>query len=125
MPTKKKRPHAAVRSITKDTLILPHAVAEAVVSEVVSYLTLRGHEREADEIDGRRRSIEKKLTDDAERICAKNRGFQRMLNAGGNRGRDWLYSFMRHWLASQLLATGRGTYELLPRTFAMGRGLLH
>jgi hypothetical protein len=47
-----------------------------------------------------------------------------MLNRPGNRGRDNLYMYMRHWTASWLKRERYALFKRLPWEYALGRRLL-
>jgi hypothetical protein len=99
-------------AIERDTLLVPEWVAESVVQEVERFLNAR-------------------LRDDfAERLAAKahylyprHAHFQKMLNRPGNRGRDNLYMYMRHWTAGWLKRERPGLFKRLPWEYAQGRAL--
>lgn len=99
-------------ALERDTLLVPEWVAESVVQEVERFL-------------------DAKLRDDfAERLAAKahylyprHAHFQKMLKRPGNRGRDNLYMYMRHWTASWLKRERRALYKRLPWSYAQGQRL--
>lgn len=68
--------------------------------------------------------------DYAERLAAKaqhlyprHRQFHKALNRPGNRGRDNLYVYMRHWTCSWLKRERYALYKKLPWSFALGVAL--
>ncbi len=61
----------------------------------------------------------------AVRIYAHNAAFARRMHAPGNTGREWLRSFMRHWLAAHLARYHRRLFDRLPSSYCMGMGLPH
>jgi hypothetical protein len=98
--------------LERDTLLWPEIIAESVVTEASRYLNA--------EIP----------TDFAERLAAKahylyprHRHFHKMLNRAGNRGRDSLYMYMRHWTASWLKRERYALFKRLPWDYALGRKL--
>lgn len=54
----------------------------------------------------------------AEEVAAANESFCRKLRGG--QGREWLYSFMRHWLAAELARSQPALFRRLPPRYAMG-----
>lgn len=100
------------RCIEQDTPIVPRAVAEAVCEEVAVWL----HEPLP------RRWI-RELTAQANTVYANNERFARQIRAAGDRGRDQLWVFMRHWLAARLWKHRPEWYARLPASFAVGREL--
>jgi hypothetical protein len=99
-------------ALERDTLLVPEWVAESVVQEVERFLDAR-------------------LRDDfAERLAAKahylyprHAHFKKMLNRPGNRGRDNLYMYMRHWTASRLKRERYALFKRLPWEYAHGQRL--
>ncbi len=99
-------------ALERDTLLWPEVIAESVVREAEHYL-------------------ETSLPPDyAERLAAKahhlyprHRHFHEMLNRPGNRGRDNLYVYMRHWTCSWLKRERYALYKKLPWSFALGVAL--
>ena len=120
MPAKKSlRP----RSIEEDTGIIPEAVVDGVISEVNKLLHMNVEENIRSDIYGY-------LTGYAEAVYANNPTFRKKIRSlanGGNAGRDYLYSYMRHWITGELLkacpADERpGIQRLLDSTgFSMGQ----
>jgi len=45
------------------------------------------------------------------------------MRGGGNAPRDWLYAFMRHWLAALLDLERPDLYQCLPEDFNLGHPL--
>ena len=96
-------------ALERDTLLMPDAIAESVVQEVERFLEAR-------------------LPDDfAERLAAKthylyprHRHFHKVLNRPGNRGRNNLYVYMRHWTAGWLKREHSTLYKKLPWSFGQG-----
>lgn len=99
-------------ALERDTLLVPEWVAESVVQEVERFLNA-------------------KLRDDfAERLAAKahylyprHAHFKKMLNRPGNRGRDNLYMYMRHWTAGWLKRERYALFKRLPWSYAQGQRL--
>ena len=98
--------------LERDTLLTPEWVAECVVQEVERFLKAE-------------------LPDDfAERLAAKahylyprHKHFHKGMNRPGNRGRENLLMFMRHWTAGWLKRERYALYKKLPYSFANGQRL--
>lgn len=123
MPSKKKTTKT-LRSIQEDTSIIPEAVAEGVVDEANGLLDMNIEEDIRADIVGY-------LSGYAEAVYAHNPGFRKKVRseaAEGNAGRDYLYSYMRHWITSELLKSCHvddvsKIRRILDSTgFSMGRG---
>ena len=98
--------------IERQTEIMPWVIADSVLGEAAGWLHTDLPPEWADWLDAR-----------AERCFARHSQFHRLVSARGNAGRDHLYKFMRHWLASRLAREHRSLYERLPRSYALGRPL--
>ena len=70
---------------------MPDAIAESVVTEASRFLNA---ELPAD--------FAERLAAKAHYLYPRHRHFKQMLNRPGNRGRDNLYVYMRHWTAGWL-----------------------
>jgi len=108
-----KRP---VGTIAEDTPILPFVIADNVVRELGAYL-YREHAIELDAPE----ALVKKLTSRAKAFYQANERWRKKVRRNPTFGRDWLYTYMRHWLASEkrdLLYAGK-----IPWTFANGEAL--
>ena len=98
-------------SIEHDTAILPWAMAEAVVDDVqnLTGVSLKNH-----------LAAEKHLEKTAETIYSVNKVFREKVKSEadhGNAGRDYLYAFMKHWLASWLRKHDVKVFKKLPHGF--------
>jgi hypothetical protein len=85
-------------SIENDTPILPFIVAAKPVAEWAEFLEEHGVTpwlSEAEAIDY--------LAAKAEAIYAENPSFAKLIRSRGNKGRDSLAAFMRHWIAAEEL----------------------
>lgn len=84
-------------TIYDDTLILPEVVADTVANEKIS----SSAKTKNLPLDDKRHRIEKALAKDlvrkANKIYENNAYFRKKLDASGNKGRDALYVYMRHW----------------------------
>ena len=100
------------RNIEKDTPLLPEVVADSVLGEASRFL---GKDLPDEWVV--------LLADKCEGCYnAKNPQFKRKMK--GANGREWLYSFMRHWLTGLLFKYDRPSYEKVSRTeFPIGREL--
>ncbi len=99
-------------SLERDTLLMPDAIAESVVQEAERFL-------KAD-----------LPPDFAQRLAAKafylyprHKHFHKTLNRPGNRGRNTLYVYMRHWTAGWLHRERPHLYKRLPRGYSLGHAL--
>jgi hypothetical protein len=98
--------------IERDTQIMPWLVAESVLGEASRWLGTELPAEWADWLDTR-----------AERIYAHHAHFRRNIRSGGNAGRDWLYLFFRHWLASRIKRERRALFRKLPMSYCHGQRL--
>ena len=64
-----------------------------------------------------------RLAHRARRVYAHSDSFRRKVRANGDRGRDWLHVFLRHWLAALLSEEYSALYARLPAAFANGAAL--
>jgi hypothetical protein len=109
-PTKRSR----AGRIEDDTPILPYVVADSVIGEVESYT--------GDEIPDKR-ALADHLADRADEVYQSDERFRRQIRAKGNKGRDQLYVFMRHWLSSELKQHHPEIFRKLPQSFWNGEPL--
>lgn len=117
MPRKSTaRASRRVGRIEDDTPIMPHIVADAVIAEVDRCVPM-------DLSASEERAIADRLADRADQVYARNESFRRKIRAAGNRGRDALYAYMRHWLASDLKTLRPGVFAQLPQRFLVGEEL--
>ena len=98
--------------IEHDTPIVPHAVASAVWEEAGAWL--------GEELP---REWRARLMERAEAVYASNARVSRRLRGPDNSGRDWLWTFMRHWLAALLDLERPDLYQCLPEDFNLGHRL--
>ena len=97
--------------IELETPIVPRAVAECVCEEASAWL----HEPLP------RRWI-RELTARANTVYAHNDRFRRHIRGNADRGRDYLWMFMRHWLAALVRAHRPQLYSRFPASFSVGQG---
>jgi hypothetical protein len=91
---------------------MPWLIAETVCDEVSRYLEVDLPERYAVWLDAK-----------AERCYAGDSHFHKLMRGRGNAPRDWLYVFMRHWLASMLHLEQPDLVRCLPLEFSNGKPL--
>ena len=99
-------------ALERDTLLMPDAIAESVVQEAERFL-------KAD----LPANFAERLAAKAHYLYPHHRQFHKLLKASGNRGRDALYMFMRHWTAGWLKRERSALFKRLPREYAQGRSL--
>jgi len=63
------------------------------------------------------------LVEKAEIVAAHDPRFRGRLGERGDRGRDWLWAFMRHWLAALLKQQQPAWYARLPAAYNVGHPL--
>jgi hypothetical protein len=98
--------------LERETLLMPEVIAESVVAEAERYLKA---ELPAD--------FAERLTAKAHRLYARHKHFHRVLNRPGNRGRDALTMYMRHWTCGWLKRERSALYRRLPWDYALGKPL--
>ena len=125
-PSRRRKPRpawtrellAALRpGIERATHLMPWLIADSVLGEAARFLDTDLPPEWADWLDAR-----------AERVFARRGQFHRLISSnasGGNAGRDQLYNFMRHWLASRLARERPELYRRLPWSYSLGRPLEH
>jgi len=64
------------------------------------------------------------LADKAVVLYARHRRFRCLVNQSGDRGRDWLWAFMRHWLSALVYHHNPALYSRLPVSYSAGGPLL-
>ena len=98
--------------LERDTLLTPLWVAECVVQEVERFLKAELPENFAE-----------RLAAKAYYLYPRHKHFHKGLNRPGNRGRENLLMFMRHWTAGWLKRERNPLNKKLPYSFGMGRRL--
>lgn len=111
LPRKSQRHPKGIR-IDWDTPILPHIVAWAVCNEAAAWLGSPLPTKWVRELSAR-----------ANTIYAHNERFRRRIRGAGNRGRDYLWMFVRHWLAALLQERRPRLFARLPASYSTGSGL--
>jgi hypothetical protein len=95
--------------LERDTSLTPEWVAETVVQEVERFLNA-----------SLPAGFAERLAAKAHHLYPRHRHFHKMLNRPGNRGRDNLYVYMRHWTAGWLKRERSALYKKLPWSFGQG-----
>jgi len=98
--------------IELDTPIVPRAIAAAVIEEAGVWL---GQPLP-------RRWI-RELTAYANTVYAHNPRFRRKVRGQGTRGRDYLWAFVRHWLAGLMWERRPQLHAHLPNNYCVGHPL--
>ncbi len=98
--------------LERETLLMPEIIAECVVREVEGFLKTDLPEGFAGRLAAR-----------ACHLYPRHPHFHRMMNRPGNRGRDHLYMYMRHWTAAWLKREHLHLFKQLPDSFSVGRRL--
>jgi hypothetical protein len=99
-------------ALERDTLLMPDAIAASVVQEAERFL-------KADLPAG----FAKRLAAKAHHLYPRHKHFHKGMNRPGNRGRENLYMFMRHWTAGWLKRERNPLHKKLPYSFGMGQRL--
>src|SRR5882672_10898121 len=108
-PLKHQTPMKRAPRIELDTPLIPHAVTVAVHEEAGAWLDQALPRRWIRELIAR-----------ANTVYARKERFRRTIRAGGNRGRDHLWIFMRHWLAALLHDRRPRLHARLPALYNTG-----
>lgn len=98
--------------LERDTLLVPEWIAESVVREAERYLRA---ELPAGYVE--------RLMAKAHLCYAGHRHFKQVLNRSGNRGRDMLFLYMRHWTCSWLKRDRSPLFKHLPWSYGHGKAL--
>ena len=98
--------------LERDTLLWPEVIAESVVQEAERYLETALPPDFAE-----------RLAQKAHHLYPRHKHFHKMLNRPGDRGRDNLTVYMRHWVCSCLKRERYALYRKLPWSFALGVAL--
>ena len=93
-------------------MLMPDVMAECLVREVERFLN-------TDLPD----DFAKRLAAKAHYLYARHKHFHKGLNRPGNRGRENLLMFLRHWTAGWLKRERHSLYKQLPWSFGMGHPL--
>jgi hypothetical protein len=96
-------------ALERDTLLMPDAIAESVVLEAERFLGAKLPE-----------DFAVRLAAKAFYLYPRHKQFHKTLNGRGNRGRDDLYMYMRHWTAGWLKRERYPLFKKLPYDYARG-----
>jgi hypothetical protein len=108
-----RAPSAALPTpLERDTLLTPLWVAESVVQEVERFLKAELPANWA-----------RRLAAKAHYLYRRHKHFHKGLNRPGNRGRENLLMFLRHWTAGWLRREHYALYKKLPWSFGNGQRL--
>jgi len=111
--TRQRRPTIELPTqLERDTLLTPEWVAECVVQEVERFLKAELPENFAE-----------RLAAKAHYLYPRHKHFHKGMNRPGNRGRENLLMFMRHWTAGWLRRERNPLYKKLPWSFGNGQRL--
>jgi hypothetical protein len=97
------------KTITRDTPLVPRAAAEGVWAEACALLD--------EELPREWIGL---LIEKAETIYTHGSRFRRRLQSNGNTSRDWLWAFMRHWLAALMQEQRPQLFRKLPSRYCVG-----
>jgi hypothetical protein len=100
--------------LIRETGLIPFAAAQSVIEETSRFLGVPLPRRFA-----------VRLSTQAILIYANSVSFRQKLRRPGERGRDMLYLFMRHWLAARLHSERPDLLARLPASYATGTPLVH
>ena len=95
--------------LEREVFLSPTAIARQVIEEASHWLGVPLPGRYAAGLAFR-----------AHRCYAHSPSFREKIRRPGERGRDLLYVFMRHWLTAQLLAERPDLHAQLPPRYALG-----
>ena len=102
----------ARRRIEHVTPVVPRAVAEGVWEEACVWLD-----------EALPPAWIQRLEVRANVTFTRNARFRQTIRRGGDAGRDWLWAFMRHWLAAMIRRRDPRLYARLPAEYSAGREL--
>ncbi|MGN6555700.1 MAG: hypothetical protein ACTHLW_18480 [Verrucomicrobiota bacterium] len=104
--------NSLVTQLERDTSLMPLWIAESVVQEAERFL-----KKELPANWARR------LAAKAHYLYPRHKHFHKGLNRPGNRGRETLLMFMRHWTAGWLKRERCALYQQLPWEYGLGSRL--
>jgi len=106
--------------IEDETAILPHVIADVVVRELIDWAR---NDQHIDKPLGGADAAVDYLADRAQQCYEHDDRFRKTIRSAGNRGRDQLYIWSRHWLAGYAKDHWYDLYRLLPESYKVGREL--
>ena len=112
LPARAQAWETALVVLQRETPMAPAAVAHGVCEEVGVYLAAPVPANWAELL------VEKTAL-----VSTHNPRFRRLLRQPGDRGRDRLWAFMRHWLAALLKQQRPACFARLPEDYCRGRDL--
>jgi hypothetical protein len=99
-------------NLYRSTPLVPQAVAGSVMEEASTWLGT---------------DLPKEwtvaLANKAVVLYASHRRFRCLVSQSGDRGREWLWAFMRHWLSALVYRYNPGLYNRLPASYSAGGSL--
>ena len=93
----------------RDFPLVPQAVAGSVLEEASTWLGA--------DLPKEWAAV---LAERAVVLYARHRRFRCLVNQSGDRGRDWLWAFMRHWLSALVYRHNPVLYSRLPVSCSAG-----
>jgi hypothetical protein len=105
----------------EDTGLIPEAVAARVVETLSGFLHRQGKETESEIISTEEADLIDDLCDQARDCFAASQPFRKMIRGGS--GREYLYSFMQHWLASMIKKSHLEIFKSIPSEYCLGASL--
>lgn len=107
-----RTPRRRARRIDEKTVLIPRAAAEGVCAEAQVWL------RQA-----LPRRWVRELVAHANTVYAHNARFRRKISGKGNAAREWMWTYMRHWLAAIMRQRKPQLFARLPAELCIGREL--
>jgi hypothetical protein len=99
-------------ALERETMLVPQWIDENVVHEVERFLNAHLSDNFAGRLAAR-----------AQHLYSRQKHFHKGLNRPGNRTRENLLMFMRHWIAGWLKREHYALYKKLPWSFGLGQRL--
>jgi hypothetical protein len=107
-------------TIEADTVLIPELIADRVAHDLALYL----HDFHGYTPSTHPDHLVVFLTKRAQQVYTANKDFRKKLQSSrGNRSRDTLYAFMRHWSAAYAKDNWPGAFKLLPSGYTVGTEL--
>ena len=103
--------------IQEETILMPYVIADCVVAELEHFFYARG----LGNLDNRR-ELADALVARAEGCYAHNERVRRAIKRAS--GREWLYCFMRHWLAAEIHKSSWRLFREIPHCFMNGQPIV-
>lgn len=111
--------------IEDDTPIIPELVADTILGSELNGFFYDKPELQAawEKVYDVKDKMARQLAKRADQTYGANPDFAKKIRARGNKGRDTLYVFMRHWIAAELKKKFPAVYQALPSSFSQGAEL--